>query len=160
MIVGHGSIASMLNDREGVLFFAAGVSDSSCTDTQEYLREWHLLWNTIRQDMMVVYFSTISTFQKATAYTGHKIAVEVYIRKYIENYTIIRLGNIYGDTNKHTFQNAIKAKREAGEPVEIRDEWKYMISKEQLLFVTDNLPLKGKHEISIFGEMKKVRDLI
>jgi uncharacterized protein YchJ len=70
------------------------------------------------------------------------------------------LGNIDWGKNPNTFINYIKAKKEKGEPVEIRNEFKYMISKEQLLYVTDNLPSKGKHNISVFGEIKKVKDCL
>jgi hypothetical protein len=73
-----------------------------------------------------------------------------------QNYNIIRLGNIWECTNPNTFINYIKSHPEA----EIREEVKYMIHKEQLLLLTDNLPLVGKHEISVFGEMKLVKDCL
>ena len=160
MIIGNGSIASMLNDRDGVLFFASGVPDSSCTAHKPFGREYTLLQSHLGTDKMFVYFSTISVFTTNSVYTMHKLFFEDVIKAKAKNYTIIRLGNVYGDTNKHTFQNAIKARREAGQPVYVRDEYKYMITKDQINLITDNLPLTGKHEICIFGEMKKVKDLI
>ena len=43
MIVGKGDIASILNDREGAIFFAAGVSKSTETKETEFSREIELL---------------------------------------------------------------------------------------------------------------------
>ena len=43
MIVGNGSIASVLEDRDDLVFFASGVSNSSCADEKEYERELNLL---------------------------------------------------------------------------------------------------------------------
>jgi hypothetical protein len=38
MIIGKGSIAKVLKDRNDLLFFASGVSNSSCIDEKEYDR--------------------------------------------------------------------------------------------------------------------------
>lgn len=163
MIIGHGDIASVLNDREGAIFFASGVSNSQCVDRNEFQRERDLLFflsETFWDKHCLFYFSSIGVFPCESKYYDHKRQMEDLIRISFENYNIIRLGNIDWGKNQHTFINAIKAKQANGEPVEIRDEWKYMVSKEQLLLLTDNLPLKGKHEISVFGEMKKVKDCL
>jgi UDP-2-acetamido-2,6-beta-L-arabino-hexul-4-ose reductase len=159
MIIGNGDIASILKDREGALFFASGVSNSSCFSLAEFNRERELL---LQQpvDLCVFYFSTISIYTTQRAYTVHKIAMEKLIKERFENYNIIRIGNIDFGNNPNTFLNNLRSKKLNGEPIEIRDEYKYMISKEQLLLLTDNLPLKGKNEINVFGTMKKVIDLI
>jgi hypothetical protein len=159
MIIGSGDIASVLNDREDALFFASGVSNSQCTDEKEFLRELELLLDQ-RTKYCIFYFSTISVNTVLSRYTLHKLGMEKMIKNSFQNYNIIRIGNIDWGKNPHTFINAIKAKQAKGEPVEIRDEYKYMISKEQLLLLTDNLPLKGQNTISVFGNMKKVKDLI
>lgn len=160
MIVGNGDIASVLNDRFAAIFFASGVSNSQCTDNAEFEREKnklnsYLLVNLAAQ-RSVFYFSTISINLVNTPYTKHKKEMENIIRRGAKNYNIIRLGNIDWGTNPNTFINYLKAHPEA----KVRDEWKYMVSKEQLLLITDNLPLVGKNEISIFGSMKKVRDCL
>ena len=41
-----------------------------------------------------------------------------------------------------------------------RDEYRFVISKEQLLLLTDNLPLTGQNEICAFGIMDKVHNLV
>lgn len=162
MIIGHGDIASVLNDREGAIFFASGVSNSQERRREEFARERQLLedthFKTHRSSLF--YFSTLSINFIDTPYTRHKNQMEALIKAWFQNYNIIRIGNINWGTNPNTFINFIKLKRERGEPVEIRDEWKYMISKDQLLLLTDNLPLTGKNEISVFGECKKVKDLV
>lgn len=160
MIIGSGNIASVLNDRSGVLFFAAGVSNSQCEDQREYYRDRLRIFEYHDTGHMFVYFSTISVFTRMSLYTSHKAECERIITEHVKNYCIIRLGNLDWDTNPNTFINYLRNKIAKGEPYEIRDEWKFMISKEQLLFVTDNLPLTGKHEISVFGEMKKVKDCL
>lgn len=167
MIIGNGSLANMLNDRDGFIFFASGISNSqSECPYEDRERETNLIGENIgyarAHGMMFVYFSSISIFTNKTRYTKHKFETEVIVKLLAENYCIIRLGNIYGDTNQNTFINKMQYWKRQGKLLDsmIRDEYKYMISKEQLLFITDNLPVKGKHEISVFGDMKLVKDLI
>lgn len=161
MIIGNGSIAGILNDREGFTFFAAGVGDSQCVDVNEYSKE-AARFDSLSRKNMIVYFSSISIFISDTVYTRHKKLMEEHVKDTCVNYTIIRLGNIWECTNPNTFINKMQYWKRNGKLTDgvIRDEWKYMISKEQLLFITDNLPVTGKHEISIFGEMKLVKDCI
>lgn len=164
MIIGRGDIASVLRSRKGAVFFAAGVSNSNEQDEQQFYRERKELAAQIALANAfgdcLFYFGSISCFFKTTRYTKHKEEMEQFIRDNCKNYNIIRIGNILWGTNPNTFINFIHNKKAKGDPVEIRDEWKYMISKEQLLLLTDNLPLTGKNEISVFGECKKVADII
>src|SRR5687768_14508004 len=136
MIVGRGSIAKLLKDREGFIFFASGVSDSnSLVSIEKFGREHDTLLQFAGDERCLVYFSTISHFAKLSSYTIHKMKMETFVKSWFPNYVIVRLGNIWECTNPNTFINAYKAK-----PYEPRDEWKYMISAEQLRFITDNLP--------------------
>lgn len=163
-IIGNGSIAKLLNDREGFVFFAAGISNSQIVwDINESRREGTRLGEefgraSARGDMFV-YFSTISVFTQQTAYTKHKSWMEAAIKIIATPdkwpYTIIRLGNVWECTNPNTFINAYKSN-----PYEPREEYKYMISKKQLNFITDNLPRTGQHEISIFGELLSVKECL
>lgn len=83
MIIGRGSLSKLVNDREGFLFFAAGVSDSLIFDRNltEAQREGIALANELDKaldaNLMFVYFSTISIFTKQTQYTEHKKAMEI-----------------------------------------------------------------------------------
>jgi len=162
MIVGRGDIASILNDREGAIFFASGVSKSTETNESEFWREIELL---DKQDKTkcLFYFSSITLDDMSkigNQYLAHKRKMELLVKSNFKNYNIIRIGNISWGSNPNTFINYIKNKIKNGEPVEIKDEFKYLIDKEQLLLLTDNLPLVGQNTISVFGRMAKVNELI
>jgi hypothetical protein len=162
MIVGKGDIASILNDREGAIFFASGVSKSTETNESEFWREIELLDKQDRTKCLF-YFSSIALDDMSkigNQYLAHKRKMELFIKSNFENYNIIRIGNITWGNNPNTFINYIKNKIKNEEPVEIKDEFKYLIDKEQLLLLTDNLPLVGQNTISIFGRMAKVNELI
>jgi hypothetical protein len=164
MIVGHGDIASILNERTGAIFLASGVSNSQMKNEDEFNREKVLIVDAIHAantlGFCLFYFGSISCFFRTSRYTKHKLEMEGIIKETCKNYNIIRIGNISWGRNPNTFINYIRNKQAKGEPVEIKDEFKYMISEDQLRLLTDNLPLKGKNEISVFGECKKVRDCI
>ena len=162
MIVGKGDIASILNDREGAIFFASGVSKSTETNESEFWREIELL---DKQDKTkcLFYFSSITLDDMSkigNQYLAHKRKMELIVKSNFKNYNIIRIGNISWGSNPNTFINYIQNKIKNGEPVEIKDEFKYLINKEQLLLLTDNLPLVGQNTISVFGRMAKVNELI
>jgi hypothetical protein len=161
MIVGRGDIASVLNDRDGAIFFVSGVSNSNETRESEFMREIELL---DKQDKTkcIFYFSSIALddLNKNSQYLQHKRRMELLIKSNFENYNIIRIGNITWGSNPNTFINYIKNKKSKGESVEIKDEYKYVIDKEQLVLLTDNLPLTGQNTICVFGRMAKVAELV
>jgi hypothetical protein len=162
MIVGKGDIASILNDREGAIFFASGVSKSTETNESEFWREIELL-DMQDKTKCLFYFSSITLDDMSkidNQYLAHKRRMELFIKSNFENYNIIRIGNITWGNNPNTFLNYIKNRIKNQEPVEIKDEFKYLIDKEQLLLLTDNLPLVGQNTISVFGRMAKVKELI
>jgi hypothetical protein len=163
MIIGGGDIASIVNDRDGAIFFLSGVSNSNETRNSEFIREIELLEKQDKHKCLF-YLSSISLDDvhkvDNNLYLQHKKNMESLIKANFENYNIIRIGNISWGSNPNTFINYIKGKLNNGEPVEIRDEYKYMIDKEQLVLLTDNLPLIGQNQISVFGRMAKVKELI
>jgi hypothetical protein len=163
MIVGRGDIASVLNDRDGATFFVSGVSNSNEIRDSEFMREMDLLDKQDRTKCLF-YFSSISVDDNekvnSSKYLQHKLKMEMFIKSNFENYNIIRIGNITWGSNPNTFINYIKNKKNKGEPVEIKDEYKYVINKEQLLLLTDNLPLITQNTIGVFGKMAKVNELI
>lgn len=160
MIDGSGNIARALNDREGALFFARGVSDSSCKDVYQFRREEFLLGKYYGSGLCCFYFSSIQVEMTDTPYFRHKLHMESLVRENFDNYYIIRVGNLEWDNNPNTFLNFIRSRIAKGEHVEIKDEYRYMVSVAQLRLLTDNLPLIGHETISIFGRMAKVKDLI
>ena len=163
MIIGKGDIASVLNDREGVTFFVSGVSNSNEIRESEFMREIELLDKQDRTKCLF-YFSSISVddIEKVggNKYLQHKLRMETLIKSNFENYNIIRIGNITWGSNPNTFINYIKNKKSKGEPVQIKDEYKYIIDKDQLVMLTDNLPLIGQNTLCVFGRMAKVAELV
>lgn len=163
MIIGNGDIASILNDRANVIFFASGVSNSNEIREEQFNREKELL---LKQDknMCIFYFSSIAIdiFEKyeKNRYLQHKKQMEDIIKSNFKNYNIIRIGNINWGKNPNTFLNYIKNKIDNKEAVHILDEYKFMLDKSELVVLTDNLPIIGKNQISIFGKMIKVKDLL
>jgi hypothetical protein len=86
--------------------------------------------------------------------------MELLIKSNWNNYNIIRVGNLLWDDNPNTFINYLRGRKDRGEPYEVLDEYRYVMDKDHLRLITDNLPLKGQNEINIFGRMAKVKDLI
>jgi hypothetical protein len=163
MIVGRGDISSVLNDREGATFFVSGVSNSNETRESEFMREMELLDKQDRTKCLF-YFSSISVddIEKVggNKYLQHKLRMEMLIKSNFENYNIVRIGNITWGNNPNTFINYIKNKKSKGEVVEIKNEYKYIIDKEQLVMLTSNLPLVGQNTLCVFSRMAKVAELV
>lgn len=159
MIIGTGDIASILEDRQGAIFFAAGVSNSGCVDEFEYMREMALLR---KQDTSkcIFYFSSINADVKNTKYFQFKRQFEYYIKAHFENYNIIRIGNIDFGKNPNTFLNFLRNKIANNEEVKILDEYRYMIDAKTLNILCQSLPLTGQNTINAFSYMAKVKDLI
>jgi len=163
MIIGRGDIASILNDRDGAIFFASGVSNSSEIRQSEFKRELDLL---SKQDKSkcIFYFSSIAIDNKekfeVSKYLQHKKQMEDYIKENFKNYNIIRIGNITWGSNPNTFLNYLKNKIKNNESVYISDEYKFMIDKNELLAITNTLPIIAQNQLSVFGKMIKVKDLI
>lgn len=153
-ILGHGDIASVLEDREGFLFFVSGVSNSQETDEAEYEREIKLL---LQQDigLHIVYVSTLAVFYSDTRYTQHKLQVERIIKRRFPKYTIVRIGNITWGTNPHTLINYLHAHPEA----EIRDEYRYIVTRDEFLHWISLIP-EWSCEMNITGKRMKVREIV
>lgn len=153
-VIGDGDIASALPDRDDLLFFASGVSNSQTTDESEYRREIALLSRQPR-NKRIVYFSSLSVFYSDGRYAAHKRAMEATIKKYSKYYCIVRLGNIDWGTNPHTLINYLKAHPEA----EIRDEYRFIVSKEEFLFWMNMIP-PWNCELNIPGKMMPVKEVV
>lgn len=159
-VLGKGDIGSILRPRDGAIMFASGIANSSNCEPEPFEREANLLMQQPK-DLCLFYFSSFSVYTEfGSCYFWHKRNMESLVKKYFANYNIIRISNIDWGVNPNTFLNNLRAKIRNGEPVEIRDEYRFVISKEQLLLLTDNLPLTGQNEICAFGRYGKVRDLV
>ncbi|WP_018619565.1 NAD-dependent epimerase/dehydratase family protein [Spirosoma luteum] len=114
MLVGDGMIARRFRayaDRNDVVLFASGVSNSKETRPEPYARERHLVEDTLRQapGCLFVYFSTASIadpIEQGSPYVMHKMALEELIKEQASAYLIIRASNVVGGPgNPHTILN-------------------------------------------------------
>jgi len=159
MIIGHGDIASVLKDREDLLFFASGVSNSQEIRESEYDRERDLLLAQPRS-LRLVYFSSLRVFYPETnRYTVHKKEMEQLIKETFLKYTIIRLGNIDWGTNPYTLINFFRNRVKEGKPLEIQDTFRYVVSKEEFQHWMGMIP-DWNCEMNITGRKLKVADIV
>ena len=119
MIIGSGLIAHAFrvtySNSESVCVYAAGVSNSSCNDPQEFARERERLTAALQQAQQAevfVYFGTCSVGDpeaQHTPYVQHKLAMEQLVAKH-PRYLILRLPQVAGITpNPHTLLNYLYA---------------------------------------------------
>lgn len=128
MIIGSGLLAKAFEPRFGasdsVWVYAAGVSNSNCTDAGEFERERRRLATALDRSAdadAFVYFSTCSIDDpEATSsdYVQHKLAMEALTRSH--RYVIVRLPQVCGRTpNPHTLMNFLYARISRGEAFQI-----------------------------------------
>lgn len=155
MIIGHGDIATALHDREDVIFFASGVSNSKETNPGPYQRELSLL---MKQDKAkhIVYFSSLCIYYLKTEYARHKRIMENTIRNHWNSYTIIRLGNIDWGNNPNTLINYLKRNPNAT----VQNVNRHIVSLGEFWYWLDMIPVPGKNEMNIPGRMVFVPDLM
>lgn len=158
MIIGNGDIASVLPDRNDLLFFASGVSNSQEDREEEYLREVDLLKEQSIKNH-VVYFSSLSIFYSDSRYAKHKKQMEALVKSWFEHYTIIRIGNITWGTNPHTIINHFKNKLNKGEVVEVQDVERYIVDEEEFLHWINLIP-SFNCEMNITGKRMHVKDIL
>ena len=157
-IIGHGDIACVLTDREDRIYFASGVSNSQETRESEYTREKTLL---LQQEKIrhLVYFSSLSIFYSDTRYAQHKLEMETLVKTHFPRYAIIRLGNITWGTNPHTIINSFREQIRNGEPLVIRDAYRYVVDKNEFLYWVSMIP-SWPCEISITGQRLSIEQIV
>lgn len=126
MVIGKGLIANAFKDFKNnseVLVFASGVSNSLLNSARDFERELSLLDQHFGTDQVLVYFSTVSVFDKslsALPYIVHKKKIEKHIAEKCRSFCIIRLPNVVGKTdNPHTLTNFIFSKAQKGETIKV-----------------------------------------
>ena len=85
MIIGHGAIAKVLQDRDDRLYFASGVANSRETRKTEFEREIDLLGSQDRS-LHIVYFSSLCVFTSDTLYARHKRWSERVVKNYFASW--------------------------------------------------------------------------
>jgi hypothetical protein len=159
MIIGKGSIASILKDRDDLVFFASGVSNSSCTDEKEYEREFNLL-KTVSKNNHIVYFSNLGIYYKQDRYTQHKREVEEYIRNNYKNYTIVRIEVCEWAKTPNTILNFFKRQLSQGiEPI-IQDTTRYVLSLSEFLYWIDLIQSGVRNEMNVLGRKLTISQII
>jgi nucleoside-diphosphate-sugar epimerase len=129
MVIGDGLLAKAFRpnfaDREDILIFASGVSNSSETDESKYQREINLLQENLSDNRTLVYFSSCSILDRslqASRYVGHKIEMEKMVLSHPAN-VVFRLPQVIGfSPNPNTLTNYFFNKIMMEERLEI---WKY-----------------------------------
>jgi len=158
MIVGNGDVAGAIDDRLDILFFASGVSNSREERESEYKREKDLLLSQPK-DKHMVYFGSLCIFYSDTRYAKHKREMEELVKANFPNYTIIRLGNITWGDNPHTIINFFKKQKRIGVPLEVLDEYRYVVDKKEFNHWMKLIP-KWNCEMNIPGKRMRVIDIV
>lgn len=156
--IGNGDIAKVLPERDDLVFFASGVSNSLETRDSEFEREVNLLYEQ-SPSSHIVYFSSLIVFERDSPYTRHKRKMESLIKTIFKAYTIIRIGNIDWGTNPYTIINDMRRRFKAGEKVELRDEYRYVVGQDEFLYWINKIP-DWSCEMNIPGERMKIKELV
>lgn len=127
MIIGNGLVASLFNnnDKEDVIFFASGVSNSLETDVKQFEREENLIRKTLDEnpDRLFIYFSTCSIYDSSKAdspYVLHKLKMEQIIKKQCPHYLIQRVSNVVGNGgNPNLLMNYLVRSVKSGETINV-----------------------------------------
>jgi len=151
MIVGSGNIAKVLEDREDVIFFASGVSDSGCTDLKEFDREKNLLLS-MPNDKHLVYFSNLGVFRWDNPYIRHKKSMEKLVKMYCKSYSIIRVEVLEWARNKTTIHNHFRKCIEENKPVTIQNTFRYVLSLDEFKYWLGLIRVGEQEEINITGQ--------
>jgi nucleoside-diphosphate-sugar epimerase len=157
MIIGTGDIAKVLKDRDDLVYFASGVSNSLETRESEFRREKDLLFDQ-DHDKRIVYFSSLSVFYKDSPYTRHKLKMERYVKMF-PKHCIVRIGNIDWGTNPHTIINHFRLQKARGEQLEIQNTYRYVVSQDEFLQWLDLIPNRNC-EINIPGRTMTIKEIV
>lgn len=158
MIIGNGSIARVLDDREDLVYFASGVSNSLCVDEDEYAREIALL-KTVLPNQHIVYFSNLGIYYKKDRYTQHKQFVEEYIRNTFNSYTIVRVEVLEWATTPTTILNYFKTCIKEGIVPPIQDTTRYVLGLSEFKYWLSLIQSGVKNEMNILGRCMTIEQI-
>jgi dTDP-4-dehydrorhamnose reductase len=137
MVVGNGMIAKSFSayiNREDVVIYASGVSNSAEDSEDKFQREIDLIKTCIEKyvNCLMVYFSTCSVSDESlidTKYVQHKIFIEDYIKKHASSFIIFRLPIVIGKTdNKFTLFNFFQEKLSTNQELFIqKNAYRYLV---------------------------------
>lgn len=106
MVKGNGMVAKSFSqyiEREDVVVFASGVSNSKLAIESEFEKEKNLLKKVLQEHegKKIVYFSTFNLYdpvEKNSPYCLHKLDMEEFISANVPVYNIFRLGHVAGQS--------------------------------------------------------------
>ena len=181
MIVGKGLIASSFEEfkvDKSIIIFASGVSDSTQTDKNEFLREISLLKKVLEENKnrQLIYFSSCSLEDdglKNTPYHVHKKYMEDFIKKNVDNYLIFRLPNVIGYKgskesiinflyNKISTDNSFKLWRYATRNIIDVEDLKNIITYiiKQKYFSNDTINIAYENNIGIIDIVNTIEEIL
>lgn len=154
MLIGSGllaqAFATAYSQREDVCIYAAGVSNSGCTNPHEFVREQGRLTEALQQAALVdafVYFGTCSVADpeaQHTPYVRHKLAMERLVSAH-PRHLILRLPQVAGRTpNPHTLLNFLYARISRSEAFQLWSNAKRnIIDVDDVVAITRQLIANG-----------------
>lgn len=108
MVIGSGQLGKKFSqiNIEDTIIFASGVSNSNCTDLEQFEREKRLMIDTLQnnKDKSFIYFSSCAlsaSDYKLNAYYQHKANMEEVVQKYSDSFYIFRIPQLFGDLKEH-----------------------------------------------------------
>lgn len=150
VIVGSGLLAKAfarrLSGRAGLCIYAAGVSNSGCSDAREFERERARLSASLlesRDATAFIYFGTCSVGDPellGVPYVQHKLAMEQLVARH-PNHLILRLPQVAGVTpNPHTLLNFLHARISRSETFSLwRNAHRNILDVEDVAEITEQL---------------------
>lgn len=141
MIIGNGIIANAVKsyDKDSIVFFASGVSNSLETRPSEFEREFSLLKTVLAENKgkKIIYFSTLSIHDQSkqnSLYVLHKKAIEDHIKIGADHFLIVRIGNIVGKGgNPNTLFNFLTSR------IRNQDQFTLHLKARRLLLDIDDI---------------------
>ena len=168
MVVGNGLIASAFiedyKDDNNFIIFAAGVANSSETNTSEFEREKNLLINTLLKNKKkyLVYFSSfVDANITKRKYAEHKLNMERIVKNSNCHYTILKLPQVIGHGgNNHELVNFIINKLKSDEEIGVYENtYKSLIDVEDVKRIVDFL-LKKWYDKNTYIQFPFVEKLL
>lgn len=148
MIIGNGLLAQAcaphFHQRDDVLVFASGVSNSRETRAEEYAREQAMLEQALTLNLFTVYFSSCSVHDAElahTPYVQHKRAMEALLTTRSRQMAIIRLPQVVGSTpNPYTLTNYLNEQIRSGQSFQLwLRAWRNLIDVDDVATIVAQL---------------------
>jgi hypothetical protein len=155
MVIGRGDIGKAIEDREGFLFYANGISNRYTITGLAKDKEEEEILTHARTLKMFVYISTLSIYYSDSAYTQHKLRMEKLIKTNFRHYCILRIGNITWGSNPNTLVNHLKKDKS-----NIQDTFRYLINKGEFQHWCNMIPREDQHIMNVTGKQLKVKDIV